>query len=227
MGIQISLSDVFGFFDQEIAGAGGSVREVYQDESCLFARSVLSPSLDIAPGDRMTGGVALRANQGNIYVHPYLFRVVCTNGAIMAQATQTRHIRWEKSRADFELELEVRSAIQSCCEPAAFITATDQVRGSMERNVDMLLTVSGLLGRGHAGLSSELMTQIMRRFVESDDQSAFSLMNAVTSVARDTRDPGTKWRLEELGGSIPMFRSPQNQPPACREKANRSLARVG
>ncbi len=27
-------------------------------------------------------------------------------------------------------------------------------------------------------------------------------MNAVTSVARDTRDPVTRWRLEELGGQI-------------------------
>ena len=29
-------------------------------------------------------------------------------------------------------------------------------------------------------------------------------MNAVTSVARDTRDPELRWRLEEFGGGIPV-----------------------
>jgi hypothetical protein len=30
-------------------------------------------------------------------------------------------------------------------------------------------------------------------------------MNAVTSVARDTRDPELRWRLEEFGGGIPAL----------------------
>jgi hypothetical protein len=30
-------------------------------------------------------------------------------------------------------------------------------------------------------------------------------MNAVTAVARETSDPETKWRLEEVGGSIPAL----------------------
>jgi len=33
-------------------------------------------------------------------------------------------------------------------------------------------------------------------------------MNAVTSVARDTRDPELRWRLEELGGGIPAMLVP-------------------
>jgi hypothetical protein len=35
------------------------------------------------------------------------------------------------------------------------------------------------------------------------DQSAFGVLNAVTSLARDTRDPETRWQLEELGGALP------------------------
>jgi hypothetical protein len=34
------------------------------------------------------------------------------------------------------------------------------------------------------------------------DHTGFGLMNAVTSLARDTRDPDDRWRLEELGGGI-------------------------
>jgi hypothetical protein len=33
-------------------------------------------------------------------------------------------------------------------------------------------------------------------------------MNAVTAVARDTRDPGLRWHLEELGGGVPAAVTP-------------------
>jgi hypothetical protein len=48
-----------------------------------------------------------------------------------------------------------------------------------------------------------LVPQIFSRFVEGDDRSVFALMNAVTSVARDTRDPEARWTLETIGGSMP------------------------
>ena len=44
---------------------------------------------------------------------------------------------------------------------------------------------------------------ILGRFTTEGDTSRFGLMNAVTSVARDTRDPELRWSLEKLGGGIP------------------------
>jgi hypothetical protein len=38
-------------------------------------------------------------------------------------------------------------------------------------------------------------------------------MNAVTSVARDTRDPELRWRLEELGGGVPIAVRPRSPRP--------------
>jgi hypothetical protein len=52
------------------------------------------------------------------------------------------------------------------------------------------------------------MPSILERFVEGRDTSRFGLMNAITSVARDTRDPEVRWRLEEMGGGIPAALSP-------------------
>jgi len=43
---------------------------------------------------------------------------------------------------------------------------------------------------------------ILKRLSESQDQSRFGLMNAVTSIARDTPDPELKWDLEVVGGAI-------------------------
>jgi hypothetical protein len=53
---------------------------------------------------------------------------------------------------------------------------------------------------------------ILERFFREPDRSRFALMNAVTSVARDTADPELRWRLEEMGGGIPVGRAPGLQP---------------
>ncbi|MHC4275561.1 MAG: hypothetical protein ACYSUR_18110, partial [Planctomycetota bacterium] len=47
-----------------------------------------------------------------------------------------------------------------------------------------------------------LFDAVMGRFDRQPDRSSFGLMNAVTSVARDTPDRDTRWRLEEAGGGM-------------------------
>src|SRR5438876_2266979 len=69
--------------------------------------------------------------------------------------------------------------------------------------VTMLAMLSRLPERG----DSRLLRTILARFFEGDDRSRFGLMNAVTSVARDTPDPDLRWRLEEFGGGIPAVRT--------------------
>jgi hypothetical protein len=52
------------------------------------------------------------------------------------------------------------------------------------------------------------LRQIASRFFEDPARSQFALANAVTSVARDTRDPELRWRLEEFGGGLLTARTP-------------------
>ena len=57
--------------------------------------------------------------------------------------------------------------------------------------------------------SARLIMDIMERFTEDADSSRFGLLNAMTSVARDTRDPESRAvRLEEFGGAIAVSRFP-------------------
>ena len=96
------------------------------------------------------------ANDTDILIHPYVFRVVCGNGAIMAQAVQTRHIVRD-SASPFSIEAEVRQAIRCCCEPEAFTFAADQMRTAKQSQADMLINMSAFLeltafqGRSRAG----------------------------------------------------------------------------
>jgi hypothetical protein len=54
--------------------------------------------------------------------------------------------------------------------------------------------------------------EIVRRFRDAGDRTAFGLMNAVTSIARDQDDPEVRWQLEKLGGGVPAMNFPHVRP---------------
>ena len=89
---RLTTADVSTIFAEEIAAAGGTVTDSFHDGSRLFARSVLPWIRQVRAKDEVQSGVALRATGLEVSVHPYVFRQVCSNGAIMAQAIQTRHV---------------------------------------------------------------------------------------------------------------------------------------
>src|SRR5882724_6138886 len=123
-------------FESEITQAGGSVTDVFHDDSRLFLRSTLPAETDIRPRDRLRPGVALRAIDDAVLISPYTFRVVCSNGAIMAHAFQTRRLNWvSDGAAPYELleaSDQLRHAIRNCARPEAFEAAADQMRTALD-----------------------------------------------------------------------------------------------
>jgi hypothetical protein len=213
-------SDVVEIFSQEIAGAGGQICGLFQDDACAFVRSVLPPSIDVAAGDKLKGGVALRATDEEISVHPYVFRLVCTNGAIMAQAIESVSISREESFLGEDVETSLRCAVQACARPEAFANAANQMRSAKHSSIDMAINLAPFFSTHRQSIPAGILAMILQRFDRDKDRSAYGLMNAVTSVARDTTDPETKWRLESLGGSIPALkRRPRSPTPTRRREA--------
>src|SRR5262249_5901033 len=177
---------------------------------------------EVRPGDRVQGGVAIKACEGQVWVHPYVFRQVCRNGAIAAHAVQTRHLADLGSLPAGEADEAVRQAVQECCAPEAFVTATGEIRAAVGSEIDAVLTMLPFLARLNRPGQSPVMQEIMGRFLRESDRSRFGLMNAVTSVARDTRDPELRWRLEEFGGGIAALWVPDV--PSDDRKAARAVA---
>jgi hypothetical protein len=210
-------------FAEEITAAGGTVSDTFNDGVRLFTRSVLPQVREVRPADQVQGGVALRANEREVWVHPYVFRLVCRNGAIVAHALQTRHITGEEGATTEEVVAEVRAAVQACAAVEAFTTSAEEMRSAREVEADTALNLLPLLSRLPAGTRTHLLRTIMERFFHESDHSRFGLMNAVTSVARDTPDPEVRWRLEELGGGIPAARTPTPQP----DESAAEMAQVG
>ena len=199
--------------------AGGHVSDRFDDGTRLFLRAVLPDEREVRSGDRLRGGVAVRATQEEISVHPYVFRQVCSNGAIRAHATQSRRIeRNVFSPGDVsEVEVTLREAVRACCLEDAFAGGVDEMRSSLESGIDLALTMMPMMSRLlRAEPRRRIFKTILDRLFESRDTSRFGWMNAVTSVARDTTDPELRWRLEELGGGIPV----------AAEEAGRQRGRV-
>jgi hypothetical protein len=211
----LTTTEVLAVLTDEIIAQGGAVKETYHDGTRLFARAVLPREVEVRPHDRLQGGVALKDRAGEIWVRPYVFREVCRNGAIMAQSIHADHLVDLRSREPAEADYVLREAIRSCCAEEAFTAAVRQIRAAAfddaEANVDM--SALGAIPRLPPRLATVLLGEILDRFFEGDDQSRFGLMNAVTSLARDTHDPQLRWDLEELGGGVPIGHSPPPRRP--------------
>ena len=204
--------------EREIDLAGGVVVDVYDDGARLFLRAVLPRGADVLPGDPLHAGVAVRTAGPELLVHPYTFREVCENGAIRAHALTTHRV--ERVRAEvvapspFDVVLaidELRRAVRACAAPEVFAAGAAEMRSAAEVRADDVLELMPMLARFNDRATRivprEFVERIVRRFdAEPDpDRSLYGLVNAVTSVARDTRDPEVRWRLEELGGAMPAW----------------------
>jgi hypothetical protein len=222
----LTTGAVLDEFTDAVADCGGSVSGVFNDGTRLFARSVL-PTVDtVRRTDAFQGGVAIRGTENDVWLYPFLFRQVCTNGAILAQTLDARHIPDLHDLDPDEAAELVRDGVAACCAPEVFGTNMDHVRTATEQQADLALMLMPMLGRFPEAANAHVLQQIMRTFFEDRDDTRFGLMNAVTATAREATDPDVRWRLEELGGALAVgvpF-EPRHRPPAVRF---REAAQIG
>jgi hypothetical protein len=213
----LTTAQVLAVFSEEIAARRGSITDTFHDGRRLFTRSILPHVEEVRPGDRVRGGVALKATAQEIWLYPYLFRLVCRNGAIIAETLEARSLGdLPDQEADTTLQ-SIREGIEACCAPQVFMGTMGKMRTACEAEADLALALLPLLSGHSVWASAEVVSQIMDRFFREGDQSQFGLANAVTSVARDTQDPELRWNLEEFGGGVAMGTIPRD--PADGEAA--------
>jgi hypothetical protein len=198
----LTTEQILTVFSEEIAARDGRVTDTFHDGRRLFTRSVLPHVEHVRPGDGVQGGIALKAIEEKVWLYPYLFRLVCRNGAIVAETIETHSLEglheWEPETA---LQA-VRDGIDACCAPEVFLGNVCKMRAACEVQADAALNLLPLFSRLPAGVGAQVLTQILDQFFREGDSSQFGLGNAVTAIARDTRDPELRWNLEEFGGGV-------------------------
>jgi hypothetical protein len=197
--------ELHALFIDEVSAMGCVCPDVYDDGVGLYARAFFSAPVAVRPADAVQGGVALRAVGEFVDVHPFVYRQVCTNGAIVADALQSRRVQRVSMAAPTvainAALAEVRLAIRGCAHPSAFADAVDGMRRATRQPATSLMAMLLTFGSDRR-LTAALLSGAAERFEAGGDPTAFGLMNAITSLARDTRNPERRWRLEELGGGM-------------------------
>lgn len=217
-----SINEIHDAFAEEIASLGGVVSNVFKDGVRLFARSVLPAEADVRAGDAVNAGVALRATGSDVVVSPYTFRQVCSNGAIAAHVVQSRRLERAAcsevvgSAYDAAVVLlDVRGAVRASAASDVFAGVVDEMRTAADRSAEAMISLLPAMHR----ISQHARTEIFDRYARARDWTAFGLMNAVTSYARDTGDAEARWNLEELGGTLLARLSPRGPRPVAAEAA--------
>lgn len=220
MTFALTTAAILEVFSDQLAAHDGRLSEKFDDGNRLFARGVLPRTGDVARGDRVQAGVALRATGELIDVHPYLFRLVCRNGQIFVEASETRRIEVH-AWAPVEMVLdEVRLAVTLCAGEDAFASVAGQMRRARGGDADVNLMITLMPYLHHFAHWPQVLERIVSQFTR-EEPTRFGLVNAVTATARDARDPEVKWRLEELGGQLAALERPVPVTPrgAARELA--------
>lgn len=206
-----STREIGTFVENEIGQLGGRTTSLVSDEQSLFLRSVLPQVREVRPADEFQTGIAVAVVDQQIDVHPYLFRQICSNGAILAQPQKShiyRRATMNFSAAVDEVYDEISAAVQACCAQDGFEAAFARIRSALKKKADHVTQLIPRLSR--LGLANtESLRLILARFEQDGDPSVYGLMNAVTAVARTVETPITRWRLEELGGQLAVLVPPK------------------
>ena len=201
----LTTEDILNVFTDRIELLSGRVLEAVDNGSTLYARALLPQVDEVLPGDKMQGGLALRANDCEISLHPFLLREVCRNGAIIVRAIDSFQVDYSEWETEFSVMQSLQDAISACSDPNVFEKNMDCVRASLDLRLDSLALLMSRFPR----IPSRVMREISRSMNTQESISHYAVMNLITALARDTPDQKERWRLEELGGAIGAVLSPE------------------
>jgi hypothetical protein len=198
----LTTDQVLDVFTEELTTRGGQITDTFNDGQRLFVRSILPHVKDVRPHDRMQGGIAIKVTEESLCLYPYLFREVCRNGAIHAEALESLSLSGLHDLDPYSILESIRQAIEICSAPQVFSETVERIRQIDESEIDLVLNILPMFSRHPDLLGTDVISHLLERLFKEKDQSQFGLANVITAVARETKDPQTRWDLEELGGAI-------------------------
>lgn len=167
-------------------------------------------SSNISPGDDVIGGFALTATNETATVYPFTLRLLCTNGAIRIHTEESIAIQAEDQEQVTALYMRFLEAMQPA--KAAIYAGEDALALEKSQQYDKYSALfSHLMDIAENSLSawkafgnngSGRQRRMLSRVRNTENQSAFDLINSITAAGRNEKDPVQKWALEQLGGTL-------------------------
>ena len=215
------------YFTEEVKQRGGNVTDVFHQGGRLYVRSLLPHVAERATQRSHARRRSAAFHDDELWLHPYLFRQVCRNGAIMAQSIESLHVECLGVYTLEEGSVMLREASPNAPSSTFFETSMRRIRRSAMSEIDELLNIMPHLMQLQRAGMGRYFSEVFQRFIGEGDRTRFGLMNAVTSTARDASDQDDRWRLEELGGGIGALLRPKRPSSAPGREISESTVRVG
>src|SRR5205807_3869001 len=111
---------------------------------------------------------------------------------------------------------ELHRLVHACSDEMILQNAVQHIRLSAEVQANVVLWLMPLVASLPPHQVGDVLDRITVRFEAQRNRTLLELMNAVAAVARETADPATRWRLEEVGGSLIARQRSSGRPMARR-----------
>jgi hypothetical protein len=192
--------------------------EIYRidlTETMLYLKAIdRTLTASIKEEDIVYGGLILRNSEvgaSALKVEPFILRKVCSNGLILQHSLKKIHlgrqileigcIEWSDETRELEdkaLWSKVRDIIRATFDREVFESWVTKLKESTEIKIEKPIEAVNNIVK-LAGLTEEQKQKLLMHFSE---HTKYGLLNAITNVARDVKNPDEQVRLEEFGGKI-------------------------
>jgi len=192
--------------------------EIYRidlTETMLYLKAIdRTLTEEIREGDIIHGGLIIRNSEvgaSSFRVEPFLLRKICSNGLIGRHSLKRIHlgrqtaeegeIEWSdetKRLEDKAFWAKVRDIIRNTFDRKIFLSWIKKMKEAAEIKIEKPKEAIDNVVK-YAGLTEEQKNILLMHFTE---KTKYGMVNAVTSLARDTQDIQERIRLEEIGGKL-------------------------
>lgn len=178
---------------------------------------------EVKKGDIVQAGVSISNSEvgsGSLAIQPLVYRLVCSNGAIMADGSLRKYhagkahgggddmLAWDRlsdearRATDQAIWLQVRDLARAALDEAVFNSALEKMRAAAEQRLVAGPTeVIEVMDRRFRLAEGE-KKGILEALIEGADLTRWGVANAVTAASKKVDDYDRATELERLGGQI-------------------------
>lgn len=203
----------------------GEIPDVRIESTALtdtrFYLKAVAPRVEgeVKRGDVVQAGVMIRNSEvghGSLSVQPMIYRLVCLNGMIVAQATRHYHVGRqvdsdEANRVfrDETLALDdaaffskLADVVKAAVDEAQFEQIVAQLRDAADgQRIEKPVEALERLGKRFT-LADDESESVLKHLIQGSDLSAYGVLNAITRASQDVESYDRATELETVGGQV-------------------------
>lgn len=205
-----------------IKEAGCRVESAQLTETRFYIKAVTEKvTFEVKKGDVCQAGIVISNSEvgyGSVKVEPLIFRLVCSNGMIAADAGMRKYHIGRHGDAGDQAQEFLRDETREADDKAFWMKVQDIVRGALDKDVfakiagrlldatkeDIECGVEEIAQRSakRFGLGEVERAGVLTHLAKGGDLTRYGLVQAVTRFSQDVESYDRATELERLGGEI-------------------------